>query len=90
MKYTHYTFVLQSDQDERSPLLTSYINSFRATRLIGANDSSIGNFYSPIDSAHNSDIEEDQVNKKDIIYIPTDRSLRRCEKFSLIHCAWDI
>lgn len=53
---------MQTGQDERSPLIAPYLRSMRSSHLgFGAADSSIGNFYSPIGSAHNSDIEEDQV-----------------------------
>lgn len=51
-------FPNQSQDNERSPLLDTYLN---AVCNIGATDSSVANFYSPIESAHNSDSEDDQV-----------------------------
>lgn len=48
----------QEEQDERSPLLGPYL---RVNNNVAA--SSIGNFYSPIESAHNSDDEDDQFEE---------------------------
>lgn len=47
----------QTDDNERSPLLESYLNTIHNA---GHTDSSVANFYSPIESAHNSDSEGDE------------------------------
>ncbi|XP_031627447.1 steroidogenic acute regulatory protein-like [Contarinia nasturtii] len=47
----------QVDDNERSPLLESYLNTLHN---FGQTDSSVANFYSPIESAHNSDSEGDE------------------------------
>lgn len=53
--------VQQSQDNERSPLLDSYLN---AVCNIGASvtDGSVANFYSPMESAHNSDCDDDEVS----------------------------
>ncbi|XP_055303522.1 steroidogenic acute regulatory protein-like [Sitodiplosis mosellana] len=47
----------QTDDNERSPLLESYLNTIHN---VGHTDSSVANFYSPIESVHNSDSEGDE------------------------------
>lgn len=47
----------QSADNERSPLLDSYLNTIHN---FGQTDSSVANFYSPIESVHNSDSEADE------------------------------
>lgn len=47
----------QTDDNERSPLLESYLNTIHNFRQT---DTSVANFYSPIESAHNSDSESDE------------------------------
>lgn len=45
------------EENERSPLLRPYLNSIHS---LGQTDGSAANFYSPIESAHNSDSEADE------------------------------
>lgn len=47
----------QTDDNERSPLLESYLNTIHR---FGQTESSVANFHSPIESAHNSDSETDE------------------------------
>lgn len=68
---TYYKFDLnsiqaQTDDNERSPLLESYLNTIHH---LGQTESSVANFYSPIDSAHNSDseVDEDELYKNKAI-----------------------
>lgn len=56
--------ILKSDaeQNESSPLLGPYLRTARSH--LGGTETSIANFYSPIESAHASDSEDDQVKLK--------------------------
>lgn len=47
----------QTDDNERSPLLESYLNTIHNC---GQTENSVANFYSPIESVHNSDSEADE------------------------------
>lgn len=55
-----FLILQQSDHDERSPLVGPYFRSYAASHMGG--ESSIANFYSPIESMNNSDEEDDKVS----------------------------
>lgn len=60
-------FQSQTHDNERSPLLESYLNSYPHTAQTDATGS-VANFYSPIESAHNSDSDsaDDDVGEDEL------------------------
>lgn len=51
----------QSHDNERAPLLESYLNSYHHSGQTDATGS-VANYYSPLESEHNSDIDDDINN----------------------------
>lgn len=72
-------FQSDSEQDERSPLLGPYLSAVRSH--LGGTETSIANFYSPIESAHNSEEEDDQVNWIEYTRIFPRSETKRCETY---------
>lgn len=54
--------IIMSERDERSPLINPYASNYASSQVGG--ESSIANFYSPVESQNNSDEEvEEEVHK---------------------------
>lgn len=56
-----YVRAVQGVPDDRSPLLAPYLASS------SVQPESVGNFYSPYESIHNSDDDEDEVSNDNIL-----------------------
>lgn len=54
----------QTHDNERAPLLESYLNYHQSAQTDATG--SVANFYSPIESVHNSDLDDDDVSEDEL------------------------